>query len=597
MSSNNALATFAILVNGSPIDSSFQVNSITVQNSLNQVATATISLLDGSSTGADFPISSGSTFVPGNAIEIQVGFNGVNSTVFTGIVAAQSMEYAPVIGSTLVVTATDAAVKMTIGRSNNSFSGLTDSAVITALIQGHGLKADVDATTTVWPTLTQYGSTDWDFLIARAEANGMYVSTHQNQVSVKRLAATVSSLTLTYGVDILQFSGILDARRQLGAVTAESWDYATQSLATANAAAPTGDPSQGNLSGNALSKVAAPNRFWLSTSAQLPATALQEWADAELLRSRFAKIRCTIKCRGTAVLPGDVVTLAGFGDRFNGDAFISAVSHTIEHENWITTITTGIDETLPTSKPNVTAPAAAGLLPGIQGLLTAKVLAIAPDPNQQFRVCIHIPVLHAPNAGTWARMGNNFATKGAGFFWMPEIGDEVIVGFLNDDPNAPVILGSLYSSQLPPAQIPAVGNALKSISSTSQVKIEFDDTNASLLLTTPGNNQVVLNDAQKSISLSDQNGNKVVLSSAGISLQSPSDIVIQAGGEISLKSGQGLEIQSTNDLTLKANQAVKVTGFSIDVLAQTELKAEGAATAEFSSCGETTVKGAIVMIN
>jgi len=48
--------------------------------------------------------------------------------------------------------------------------------------------------------------------------------------------------------------------------------------------------------------------------------------------------------------------------------------------------------------------------------------------------------------GIWARISTLDAGKQRGTFFRPEIGDEVIVGFLNDDPRYPVVLGMVNSS-------------------------------------------------------------------------------------------------------------------------------------------------------
>ena len=49
--------------------------------------------------------------------------------------------------------------------------------------------------------------------------------------------------------------------------------------------------------------------------------------------------------------------------------------------------------------------------------------------------------------GVWARMAHVYATEDCGFVFYPEVGDEVVLGFFDDDPTYPVILGSLYSSK------------------------------------------------------------------------------------------------------------------------------------------------------
>ncbi|MBW6400946.1 type VI secretion system tip protein VgrG [Roseomonas sp. HJA6] len=50
----------------------------------------------------------------------------------------------------------------------------------------------------------------------------------------------------------------------------------------------------------------------------------------------------------------------------------------------------------------------------------------------------------------WVRVAQPFAGKWGGTFFLPRIGDEVLVGFVDGDPDKPVIVGSLYSDDAPP---------------------------------------------------------------------------------------------------------------------------------------------------
>ncbi|WP_459613983.1 phage baseplate assembly protein V [Dickeya oryzae] len=60
----------------------------------------------------------------------------------------------------------------------------------------------------------------------------------------------------------------------------------------------------------------------------------------------------------------------------------------------------------------------------------------------------------AENDGLWARLASYYASSGIGAQFMPEVGDEVILGYFNNNPSDPVILGSLYSSKNPPPVTP-----------------------------------------------------------------------------------------------------------------------------------------------
>ncbi|MCC8155243.1 MAG: phage baseplate assembly protein V [Tannerellaceae bacterium] len=136
---------------------------------------------------------------------------------------------------------------------------------------------------------------------------------------------------------------------------------------------------------------------------------------------------------------------------FNGNIYVGFVQHEIQDGNWFTTIGMGISPENITEKPDVIAPAASGLLPGIQGLHIGKVSKLEDDPLSEFRIEVELPLLNGEKNKVWARLAQGIAGKQSGFFFLPDAGDEVIVGFFNNDPCQAVILGSLYSSkQAPP---------------------------------------------------------------------------------------------------------------------------------------------------
>lgn len=598
MASVNDLASFEILSNGTAVTSTYELLSITVVKEIGRITYATLIFRDGSPASEDFPLSDSSTYIPGATLEIQAGYNGTNTTIFKGIVTAQSVRCLSPGGPELVVEARDSAVKMTIARNNAYFTNKTDSAIITSLIGNYsGLSNDVDSTSYSWPELIQFYATDWDFMLTRAEANGMYVLTDQNKVSVKSFASGSSVGTFTYGLDVYAFEAGMDARRQLSAVSAQGWDYKTQALVTASASEPS-VPSQGNLTGTTLAGTTAPSAFLLSTTAPLEQTPLQDWANAQMVRSRYAKIRTTFKILGTgSLLPGNIVTLAGMGTRYNGDAFVSAVHHHIGDGEYFTNVFTGIDDNWFVDKVHATGQPASGLLPGVRGLVNATVKAISSDPDNETRVQLDIPVIAASGDGVWARITMPYATNGAGFFWMPEVGDEVIVGFLNDDPRFPVIVGSVYSSNLAPPYTPDDQNSKKGIWSKTKIYIEFDDENKNLTITTPGKNTAIFSDQNQNITIQDQNNNKVVMSSSGIQMTSPKDIDLTADGNVNITGTQGVTIKSSASMTLQATSGFTAKGMSVSITADTSATLEGSASTTVNSSGETTIKGSIVMIN
>ncbi len=586
------VVSYTIKAAGAPIPGSYQVSAIHIDQAVNRIATATITLLDGDPSAESFAISASDSFKPGNEIDIEAGYDGTNTLLFSGIVTRQSIRVHSGAGPVLEIECKDKAVRMTVGRKSANYSTSKDSDVIATLIGNvPGLAAEVSATANVVPTLVQYYATDWDYMLMRAEVNGMLVSTINNTVRVfDPTASTASVLTLTYGLNIYSVDAQLNALTQLNQVTASAWDVQNQQLIKAQAANTLAGP--GNLSSKELASVAGLDHYDVQTSAAESSAELSSWAKAQMLKSALSKITARVRFQGSAVVPGNYVTVSGLGARFDGLHLVSAVRHDIADGDWRTEASLGLSDRWFVHQHQIEAPPAAGLLPAIGGLYNATVKQINDDPDNEFRILVDVPLFNDSGAGLWARHANFYSTNGQGVFFLPEVGDEVVVGFLSQDPRFPVILGSLYSQKNPAfsAFAPNAQNTMKGIVSKSELRILFDDANKVLQLITPGNNTLVLDDKQQQVALNDQNGNSLVMSSAGITLKSAASITLQAPQNVTIKGDAGIAVQSTGG-------DVTTAGVNIKETAQAQFLAKGSATAEVQGGVQLTLKAAMVMIN
>ncbi|PTX64055.1 Rhs element Vgr protein [Kordia periserrulae] len=591
---SGGVVTFDIKTNGSVIPDAMDIQSVEVEKGVNRISTARVVVIDGNPGKETFEASSSSTFVPGNTITIEAGYDSSNKTIFKGIITKQSIRIHGAEGSVLVVECRDEAVKMIVGRKSVTYSKQKDSDIISTIIGNYsGLSADVTATSTQWDEQVQYYTTDWDFVLSRAETNGMIVTTLNGKVSVFPPDNDTSSvLEIAYGNNLLEFNASLDSVTQLGSAKATSWDYTQQQTASGEATVSYAGP--GNLSSKKLSEVVGLSEYDLQTTTPLESSDLTNWSKAALVKSAYSKIRGDVKFQGSDLVdPGKYITLAGLGDRFNGDHIISNVHHLIGHGNWITEVGIGLSPVWFTEEPDVMSPPASGLLPGVQGLFNATVKKMYEDPDSQYRVLVDIPLFDPNGEGLWARLTNFYSTSGAGTFFMPEVGDEVVVGFLNEDPRFPIILGSMYSSSnnkpfegLDPNE----NNTIKAFVSKSGINIQFDDENKILTLQTPSKNTAIFSDEDKQITIQDQNDNSIVMSESGITIKSPKDITIEATQNLTLKGNTGVTIESSGG-------DVQIKGMNIKQSADMEYSAEGSMTASLQGGTQTTIKGAMVMIN
>jgi Rhs element Vgr protein len=435
----------------------------------------------------------------------------------------------------------------------------------------------------------QHYCTDWDFMLARAEAGGRVVVVDDGAVTVAVPETSGSpQLAVAYGESLIEFEAELDASHQSTEVRAQAWDAGQQAVLQSAPAGPAALNAQGNLDSKRLAAAMGSPQVRLQTGATLHKDALDAWARAQQLKSGLARLRGRMRFQGSALARvGALIDLSGVGERFSGSAYVTALTHRISDGSWATEAEFGTPAEWFIERPGIVAPPAAGWVPGIEGLHIGIVRKLDGDPAGAHRVQLELPAAQVP--AVWARLAQGYASNGFGAHFVPEIGDEVLVGFLANDPACPVVLGSLYSPQRPPPVAPAAGNDVKALVTRSKARLEFHDGDKVITISTPGRNQVVLSDKEEAITLTDQHHNQVRLDAGGITIDSAGDVRITAKGAITVSAVGALSLGSKAD-TL-------VEGLNVTCEAQVAVAAKGSATAELSAAGQTTVKGAMVMIN
>jgi len=176
----------------------------------------------------------------------------------------------------------------------------------------------------------------------------------------------------------------------------------------------------------------------------------------------------------------------------------------------------------------------------------------------------------------------------AGIYFFPEIGDQVLIGFLGNDRKRPVVLGSLFQKT---DNKPALSttNDQKSIVTLRNLSLLMDDERKTIQITTPNNNSIEWNDEAKSIEIKDQHGNHLKMNSEGIELNSFKSIKLNSKEDISLDAVGKIKIHAANNFETKGMNSIHQANMAFS--------AQGNASAELSASGQTVVKGAIVHIN
>ena len=577
---------------GKQIRDEYGTISVSVTKEIGKIPSASITFIGGKTSSCQSDAGDSKEFIPGKEIEILAGYGCDEAVIFKGLVIRHNQ----VNKFTLSVECKDKAVKMTKCRKRVHHQGDNDKTILSKLIKEHGLDADVSKTGEPCNPI-QYDATDWDYLLIRAEANGLQVIVTDGRVQLAPVESRTSPvMTVKNGYHLYNFSAKLDAVSQLKSVIAHAWDPCEQKMIKAQSDN-LNISSQGNLDSRKLSKIfgAETLDIWLPTP--MKQADLKALANARLVRAQLSRIQGSMTIDGDArPLPGTCIELKNVSDQFEGKVYVTGLTHTLSKGTWKTDVKFGRPDKSFARTPNLSTPAAGGLAPPISGLHIGVVTRLDEDPDQANRIQVEIPTLGEQSTHLWARLANFHASDSFGAFFIPEIGDEVILGFLNNDPGNPVILGSLYSGKRQPPVPLDKENNIKTILTREKMELTFDEKNKTILLKTPGNNQLSLSDSDKAVIIKDQNGNTVELSSSGISLDSPKDISI-SGKNISISAKAGIKLDAKQAVDISAKTDATIKGLNVTAQAQVGATVKGNATAELSAAGQTTVKGVMVMIN
>ncbi|MCB0725942.1 MAG: type VI secretion system tip protein VgrG [Ignavibacteriae bacterium] len=517
------VVTFTILSDGEEIPASVPIRNFIIQREVNKIPFAKISISDGDPSAETFPVSNEEYFIPGKEIEIRLGYRSDNSTLFKGLVIKHSNRISN-LSAELNIECRDKAVKLTSGRKSRHYEDITDSDIAEELTDQYGLDKEIESSSVQHKELIQYNTTDWDFILSRIDLIGMICLVEDGKIIIKKPDLTSSPvLDLLFGATILDFTAEMDARNQYSEVKSLSWDYSNQEVIE-----DTGDEPEmenaGNISSADLADVIGLESYDLINSGKLSNEELKEFANSKMLKSRLSRIRGKVRFQGFPdVKPGDIISLNGVGDRFNGPVFASSVRHEFAAGNWTTEVIFGMSERwFAENIDQYNISAKDGRLPAVQGLETGIVTDLE-DPEGENRVKVKLPVVSSSEDGIWMRIATLDAGSNRGTFFLPEIDDEVIVGFISNDPHHPVILGMLHSSAKPAPLTASNSNDEKGYVSRAQTKMIFDD-------------------GQKTLTIEDASGNKMKFESGGITIESSTvlnlkaaSIKIEASGPTEIK--------------------------------------------------------------
>ncbi len=582
MASVNNYVSYNIKVGSTTYASQGPILSILTYSEINKIPHASIMIMDGDPSKQDFALSSENIFNPGEKISIELGYDGTNNEVFSGIIIRHRIKSRSGNSSALYIECKHAALKMVGGRKTNYFESQDDKAILTSVFGDSNVGGSLSCSGSFLESETslQLDITNWDYFMLRCEANAKVVLFDGDNVIVDDPKLEGSPVaTFNYGQDIFEFESEADAENQFNKLEGFSWDSDSQEVISAvgNLSSFTQLENTGINTTDMQSVLGIDGQ--LSHGGEVSADELESWGNSKATIASLSKVIGRIKIAGNSDIKiGDVIEIKGVGEKFSGNVMVSAIKQVVNNTGWFTDIQFGLNNNWYSTRNDLNSKYIGNLTPSVNGLQIGKVLKI--DGDEKYRIQIALPVA-GEDVQIWARMVFEDAGNNRGKIFWPEIDDEVIVGFLNSDPRNPVILGSLFSKTNIPPILPDADNFEKGIITKEKVKIIINDEDKSVNIETPEGNSIFIDDETKSIILEDQNQNSITMDKSGITISSQ--------GDINIESSKGINITSQMDL--------KMEGMNIENTANAKFSADGQAGAELTTSAIAVVKGSMVQIN
>ncbi|MEE1790774.1 VgrG-related protein [Streptomyces sp. BE308] len=560
-----------------------------------------------------------------------------------GVVTALEVELDET-GTFTVVRGLDESHRLFRGRRVASYQNMTLADICGQVARRAGLKpGNVDIAGPVLEHIAQPNVTDWEFVRGLAEEAGAQAYVRDGQLHITRPAeasgapdasarADRDPLVLELGSNLLRCRAGVSAAEQVSEVEVRGWDVQAKQPLVGRA--PAGKSSTLEL-GVTAAEVAAPfgeARFVVTDAAYGAQAQVDQAAKAlaERIAGSFAELEAVIR-GNPEVRAGSAVALNAVGAPFEGRYTVTSSRHVFDavrgYETWITV--SGQQER---SLFGLTggAPGGGGGGGGSRcaGLVSGTVTDTQ-DPEGSGRVKVRFPWLSDEYASDWARTAQSGGT-GGGEAFIPEVGDEVLVGFEHGHLDRPYVLAGLYNGKDRPggggsgasgsgapagdSGTPAGGGGAgelvdptsgavnrRTFASRSGNQLELLDA-----ANGPQGVRLRTGDGKLTIDL-DRKGTAIVVNSDGsVTIEAKERVSITAANGVALDAGRGALQLAGDSVTLTSRSGVSVDGGNGKVALSTggavevrggQVSVDGTQRTDIKSGASVSVNAPIIKLN
>lgn len=336
---------------------------------------------------------------------------------------------------------------LTLASNNRVFQNLSTSDIVTTIFKAHGFtdfKLSLSGSYEPREYCVQYGETDFAFVSRLLEEEGIFwFFTHEDGKHTLVLGDSSDAFPpipngpkvpyLGQGIGVRELHGIRSAQYSVQAVSGvyRATDYAFATPTTSLY-------SQAQALAGPLSMYEHPGGY----IAKARGDALTKQR-VDGLRSQEKRLIGESDCRW--LVPGHWFTLTGHGDAsLNIDWVVTSVTHDASHEHYRNRF-----EAIP--KATAYRPPRVTPKPRMH-TQTAQVVGKAGEEiwtDQYGRIKIQFPWdrdgKNDETSSCWVRVVLPWSGKGFGMQFIPRIGQEVIVTFIDGDPDRPLVTGCVYN--------------------------------------------------------------------------------------------------------------------------------------------------------
>lgn len=404
-----------------------------------------------------FELFDESVFKVGARLDISLKSTDEPVLVTSGEVTALAVEPGRAGHPELVVQGLDLTHRLAREPRSRTFQAMSAADIATRIAGEHGLDASTDGGTDVLPYVVQAGETDHALLARLAARAGLGCWVREDTLHLARRTRGEGAMpTLTWGGNLLRFSVRMSSSERTDEVEVHGWDP----LGKRRIIGSTSEPERGTDAVVATEVAEDARRAFGSVvrrAHRIPVAdqdQAQAVATALLQRASGSEVLLRGETLGNPDLgPGGQVRLEAVGERLAGDYTVTAVEHVYTAGRpYVTRFTCGGAD--PAELPDLlgAGSGAAGRPVRREHGLMAGIVTNNEDPERLGRVKVRLSALSEEDESTWARLATPGAGPDRGLQLLPDIDDEVVVGFEEGDLTRPFVLGGLWNrSDAPPA--------------------------------------------------------------------------------------------------------------------------------------------------